>query len=208
MFGGHGSSSMLEIARKLEKSPCRTQLIFLCGHNAEWRRSSGSFHLTMPAVIEEFTTRVDYFMSLADFFIGKAGPAASAKPYNSGFRSSWNATPDYASGAIQRNLADRATAGVVVSNFAEIAGAMERLLATSALAELRDNATRYENYAVSRSNDSRSGGGQQSASVLERGFGNRILRSNRQYRLGRPYLGFVLDALTSIRLSLNRDGRI
>ena len=30
----------------------------------------------MPAVIEGFSSKVDYFMSLADFFIGKAGPGS------------------------------------------------------------------------------------------------------------------------------------
>jgi hypothetical protein len=149
MFGGHGSSSMLEIARKMEKSPCRTQLIFLCGHNAELAAKLRSLHLTMPAVIEEFTPRVDYFMSLADFFIGKAGPGSISEALQFGLpviveRNSRTMPQERYNGIwlTEQRL------GVVVANFAEIAVAMERLLATSALAELRDNATRYENYAV------------------------------------------------------------
>ena len=35
MFGGHGSASMLEIAKRLEQSSNQLQLIFLCGHNLE-----------------------------------------------------------------------------------------------------------------------------------------------------------------------------
>ncbi len=76
MFGGHGSAAMLEIAKRMDRSASQVQLIFLCGHNLELAAKIRSLGLAMPAVIEEFTTRVDYFMSLADFFIGKAGPGS------------------------------------------------------------------------------------------------------------------------------------
>ena len=83
MFGGQGSASMIEIAKRLDQSSNQHQLIFLCGHNLELATKLRGLGLTKPAVIEGFTTQVDYFMALADFFIGKPGRAASAKPCNS-----------------------------------------------------------------------------------------------------------------------------
>ena len=85
MFGGHGSASMLEIAKRMDRSSSQVQLIFLCGHNLELAAKIRNMGLIMPAVIEDFTTRVDYFMSLADFFIGKAGPGSISEACNSGF---------------------------------------------------------------------------------------------------------------------------
>ena len=76
MFGGQGSASMLEIAKRLEQSSSQLQLIFLCGHNLELAAKLRNLGLTKPAVIEGFTTQVDYFMALADFFIGKPGPGS------------------------------------------------------------------------------------------------------------------------------------
>ena len=74
MFGGHGSSVMLEIARRLEASKLKLQLIHICGHNerlaAELRRIPGRKY------VEGFTTEVPYYMHLADFFIGKPGPGS------------------------------------------------------------------------------------------------------------------------------------
>ena len=74
MFGGHGSSVMVEIARRLEAAKLNLQLILISGHNerlaAELRRTPGRKY------VEGFTTEVPYYMHLADFFIGKPGPGS------------------------------------------------------------------------------------------------------------------------------------
>ncbi len=74
MFGGQGSSVMLKIARELEASKLKLQLIFICGHNerlaAELRGTEGRKY------VEGFTTEVPYYMHLSDFFIGKPGPGS------------------------------------------------------------------------------------------------------------------------------------
>jgi 1,2-diacylglycerol 3-beta-galactosyltransferase len=74
MFGGHGSSVMVKIARRLEASSLKLQLILVCGHNdrlaAELRRIPGRKY------VEGFTTEVPYYMHLSDFFIGKPGPGS------------------------------------------------------------------------------------------------------------------------------------
>ena len=72
----------------------------------------------MPAVIEEFTTRVDHFMSLADFFIGKAGPGSISEA--SAIRPPGNRGTQFAHLAartLQRNLDDGKDLGIVVPDF-------------------------------------------------------------------------------------------
>ena len=149
MFGGHGSASMLEIAKRMDRSASRVQLIFLCGHNHELAAKIRSLQLAMPAVIEEFTTRVDYFMSLADFFIGKAGPGSISEALQFGLpviveRNSRTLPQERYNGTW---LAEKRL-GIVVPDFSEIGPLVEQLLTNSTLRDLRDNVSRYENYAV------------------------------------------------------------
>jgi UDP-N-acetylglucosamine:LPS N-acetylglucosamine transferase len=149
MFGGHGSASMLEIAKRMERSAGQVQLMFLCGHNLELTAKIRNLKLTAPAVIEGFTTRVDYFMSLADFFIGKAGPGSISEALHFGLpviveRNSRTMPQERYNGTwlMENRL------GIVVPDFAEIEQVVDQLLKTSTLCELRENVSRYENYAV------------------------------------------------------------
>jgi 1,2-diacylglycerol 3-beta-galactosyltransferase len=76
LFGGQGSKSMLEIARRVDASSLPVQLLLICGRNeklaAQLRGTRGKF----PRVVEGFTTEVPYYMRLADFFMGKPGPGS------------------------------------------------------------------------------------------------------------------------------------
>jgi 1,2-diacylglycerol 3-beta-galactosyltransferase len=149
MSGGHGSASMLEIAKQLNQNATPLQMIFLCGHNLELAAKLRNLRLNMPVVIEEFTTQVDYFLSLADFFVGKAGPGSISEALQFGLpvivernartmpQERYNATW----------LAEQKL-GIVVPDFDKIGPIVEQLLSSPALRELRDNVTRYENHAV------------------------------------------------------------
>ena len=149
MFGGQGSASMLEIAKRLEQSSNQLQLIFLCGHNLELAAKLRSLGLTKPAVIEGFTTQVDYFMSLADFFIGKPGPGSISEALQFGLpvivehnartmpQERYNGT-----WLVEKRL------GMVVQDFREIGTAVEQLLAEATFAEFRRNVSAYKNYAI------------------------------------------------------------
>jgi hypothetical protein len=149
MFGGHGSASMLEIAKRLEQTPKEIQLIFLCGHNLELAGKLRGLGLTSPAVIEGFTTKVDYFMSLADFFIGKPGPGSISEALQFGLpvitehnartmpQERYNGT-----WLVENGM------GIVVQDFREIGAAVERLLTEAAFAEFRRNVNAYRNYAI------------------------------------------------------------
>ena len=149
MFGGHGSASMLEIAKRLDRSARPLQAIFLCGHNLELVAKIRNLRLTMPAVIEEFTTRVEYFMSLSDFFIGKPGPGSISEALQFGLpviveRNSRTLPQERYNGTwLTENRL-----GIVVPDFSEIRPVVEHLLTNSALYDLQENVSRHENYAI------------------------------------------------------------
>ncbi len=72
LFGGQGSSVMLDIARELSD----TQLIMICGKNEKLAQRLRTLPTRAPHFIEGFTQEVPYYMHLADFFIGKPGPGS------------------------------------------------------------------------------------------------------------------------------------
>jgi UDP-N-acetylglucosamine:LPS N-acetylglucosamine transferase len=76
LFGGHGSRAMLEIANRLESSQLDLQLILICGKNEELAAALRAGKSRLPRFVEGFTARVNYYMQLADFFIGKPGPGS------------------------------------------------------------------------------------------------------------------------------------
>ncbi len=149
MFGGHGSASMLEIAKKLDQSSKPMQLIFLCGDNEDLAAKLRGLGMTKPAVIEGFTTKVDYFMSLADFFIGKPGPGSISEALQFGLpvitehnartmpQERYNGT-----WLVEKQL------GMVVQDFRDISTAVEKLLVDGTFAEFRQNVGAYKNDAI------------------------------------------------------------
>lgn len=72
LFGGHGSKVMQSIAARLED----TQLILICGHNAELAERLRAMPARAPRHVVGFTSRVRYYMAVSDFFIGKPGPGS------------------------------------------------------------------------------------------------------------------------------------
>lgn len=74
LFGSQGSPAMIDIARLVDESRTEVQLIMLCGLNEKLAAKLRIMRTRKPMVVEGFTTHVDYFMSLADLFIGKPGP--------------------------------------------------------------------------------------------------------------------------------------
>jgi Glycosyltransferase family 28 C-terminal domain len=149
MFGGHGSASMLEIAKRLEQVSHRIQLLFLCGHNLELATKLRALKVKQPAVIEGFTTKVDYFMSLADFFVGKPGPGSISEALQFGLPVIVEQNPSTmpqerynGTWLVEKRM------GMAVRDFREVAAAIEQLLMEDSFAEFRRNATNYKNYAI------------------------------------------------------------
>jgi 1,2-diacylglycerol 3-beta-galactosyltransferase len=149
LFGGHGSQAMVEIARRLDESRHQLQLIMLCGHNEKLRLRLLELKTRNRIVVEGFTSQVDHFMSLADFFIGKPGPGSISEALQFNLPA-----------IVERNgrtmpqeryntewlLENRM--GIVLPSFAGIASGVDQLLEPANFAELKRNARAYSNRAL------------------------------------------------------------
>jgi 1,2-diacylglycerol 3-beta-galactosyltransferase len=149
LFGGHGSKVMLEIAERIEQSRLDVQLIFVCGKNdklASALRAQKSRH---PRFVEGFTTQVNRYMQLADFFIGKPGPGSVSEALAMRLPvivecNAWTLPQE-------RYNADWILAkevGVVLPNFRNIGRAVRRMIEPRTLANYRTNAAALENRAI------------------------------------------------------------
>jgi 1,2-diacylglycerol 3-beta-galactosyltransferase len=125
LFGGQGSKVMLEIAERLGD----TQLILICGKNAGLAERLRALPARAPRYVEGFTSEIPYFMSLADFFIGKPGPGSISEAVAMSLpvmveRNIWTLPQERynADWVLERN------AGLVLPNFRGIGAAAAELL--------------------------------------------------------------------------------
>ncbi len=125
MFGGYGSDTMKRIAKKLPDTP----LILLCGKNAklaQWLRRQPA---GVARVVVEFTDDVGYWLRLADFFIGKPGPASISEAVHMGLpvittRNAWTMPQERwnTQWVVTQEL------GVVVRSFNEVHTAVDTIV--------------------------------------------------------------------------------
>jgi 1,2-diacylglycerol 3-beta-galactosyltransferase len=80
MFGGYGAGVMKRIAAALSDTP----LILICGKNALLAEALRGMPSRAVHVVVEFTNDMAYWMQLADFFIGKPGPASLSEAVHMG----------------------------------------------------------------------------------------------------------------------------
>jgi hypothetical protein len=76
MFGGEGSTAMLDIARQLDESGLDVQIIAICGKSKKLEAAMRAMPRRLALHVEGFTREVPRLMRLADFFIGKPGPGS------------------------------------------------------------------------------------------------------------------------------------
>jgi hypothetical protein len=149
LFGGHGSRVMLDIVNRLDRADAGVQFILICGHNKKLAAELKRLHTRKPLLIEGFTSNVEYYMALADFFIGKPGPGSISEALQlhlpvivecnartlpqERYNAQWITEQGY---------------GIVLSNFKQIADGVQRLLEPSAFAQFRRNAASYSNLAL------------------------------------------------------------
>jgi len=149
LFGGHGSPAMVKIARALQQSSAQVQMIFICGHSEKIAAELRRIAPLKPMFVEGFTKQVDYYMSLADFFIGKPGPGSIAEALHFGLPVivERNATTmpqeRYNTEWVEEN-----EAGIVLKGFDEIESAVKKLLDGSTLEHLRSKVAVHKNRAV------------------------------------------------------------
>jgi len=149
LFGGHGSSVMLDIAKKLDSSGVDLQLILICGHNQKLAAKLRALKTRRAMLVVGFTTNVEYFMGLADFFIGKPGPGSISEALQlhlpvllecssktlpqERYNTEWVTENGY---------------GIVVKSFGDIVPAVQKMLDPANFREFRTKAATYSNRAL------------------------------------------------------------
>jgi hypothetical protein len=149
LFGGHGSQVMVDITRKLNESGTGVQLILICGHNQKLAAKLKKLPTRKANLVIGFTQNVEYYMALADFFIGKPGPGSISEALQfhlpvivecnsrtlpqERYNAEWVAEKGY---------------GIVVPSFRRIAPAMQRLLERATFDEFRRKVNEYSNRAL------------------------------------------------------------
>jgi len=149
LFGGHGSRVMIDIVKQLDRTSTEMQLILLCGHNRKLAAQLKNLKTRKRILVEGFATNVDYYMSLADFFIGKPGPGSISEALQ--FHLPVIVESNASTLPQERYNAQWITEkgfGIVVASFDSIASAVERLLEPASFDDLRRNVSRYSNRAL------------------------------------------------------------
>jgi 1,2-diacylglycerol 3-beta-galactosyltransferase len=151
LFGGHGSSTMLDIVKRLDRGKSKLQLILICGKNQKLLAKLRSLETEtrFPIFAEGFTQEVDYYMSISDFFVGKPGPGSISEALQ--FHLPVIVECNGRTLPQERYNAQWVTEnrlGIVLKNFRDIAAGVEKLLDPGTFAELRANAGAYSNRAL------------------------------------------------------------
>lgn len=149
LFGGHGSRVMLEIAERLERSQLDLQLIFICGKNDKLASALRAQKSRLPRFVEGFTTKVNHYMQLADFFIGKPGPGSVSEALAMRLPvivecNAWTLPQERynAQWILEKEV------GLVLRNFRRVERAVAQLIEPTTLARYRANAAALQNPAV------------------------------------------------------------
>jgi UDP-N-acetylglucosamine:LPS N-acetylglucosamine transferase len=149
LFGGAGSKVMGEIAERLNRSKLELQLIFICGKNEALVSELKGLTWRVPHLIEGFTTKVNYYMQLSDFFIGKPGPGSVSEAVAMHLPvivecNAWTLPQE----RYNTEWVVEKEVGVVLPNFRKIEGAVAKLIEPAALSRHRANTMKLENRAV------------------------------------------------------------
>jgi UDP-N-acetylglucosamine:LPS N-acetylglucosamine transferase len=149
LFGGHGSKTMLEIAERLDRSSLDLQLIFICGRNEQLANALRTRESRLPYFVEGFTSKVNYYMHLADFFIGKPGPGCISEALAMHLPvivecNAWTLPQERYNAAwvLEKEV------GIVLPSFHGIEAAIAQMIVPGELARYRANTTALRNRAV------------------------------------------------------------
>lgn len=149
LFGGHGSNVMLEIAERLDRSSLQLQLILICGKNEKLAAALRSGSPRLPRFVEGFTSKVNYYMQLVDFFIGKPGPGSISEALAMRLPvivecNSWTLPQERynCEWVLEKEV------GVVLKNFKQVENAAAKMIEPASLARYRTNAEALHNRAV------------------------------------------------------------
>jgi hypothetical protein len=146
LFGGEGSSVMLDIARRVTAP---AQFIFICGKNQKLAERIRRLPTQFPKYVEGFTSEIPYYMHISDFFIGKPGPGSISEALAMQLpiiveRNAWTLPQErYNTEWIREK-----EIGVVLKSFRDIDAGLKELLEPANYARFRANAAEIKNRAV------------------------------------------------------------
>jgi hypothetical protein len=149
LFGGHGSNTMLDIVERLNEGQSNLQLILICGKNQKLVSKIKRLKTRFPIFAEGFTQNVDYYMAIADFFIGKPGPGSISEALQ--FHLPVIVECNARTLPQERYNAQWVTEqgmGIVLKSFRKINTGVEQLLEPTSFQKFRDNAAGYSNRAL------------------------------------------------------------
>jgi 1,2-diacylglycerol 3-beta-galactosyltransferase len=149
LFGGYGTSKMLDILRQINRSSLQVQLIMICGRNEKLAAALRSESSRIPIHVEGFTTQIPFFMSLSDFFIGKPGPGSISEALSRRLPviidcNAWTLPQERYNAQWVREK----EVGIVVKSHRETAGAVAALLKPGALEQFQARAGAMKNRAI------------------------------------------------------------
>jgi Glycosyltransferase family 28 C-terminal domain/Monogalactosyldiacylglycerol (MGDG) synthase len=149
LFGGHGSGSMLEIAKSLQTSGIAMQMIMICGHNARLAERLRAVKGPVKLHVEGFTREVPSFMKMADFLIGKPGPGSLSEAMAMKLpviveRNAWTMPQERYNTEWVREQG----VGVVLKSFKDIVAGVKELLEPGNYSRFRAAAAAQDNRAV------------------------------------------------------------
>jgi hypothetical protein len=149
LFGGEGSSAMMDIARALDRSDAPLQLIFICGRNATLRERLMEMPALHPRYVEGFTGEIPYYMRLADFLVGKPGPGSISEALAMKLpvvvvSNAWTLPQERYNAEWVREK----EVGVVLQSFSGIERGIAGLIEPANFARFRANAAAIHNRAV------------------------------------------------------------
>ena len=146
LFGGEGSSVMLDIAKRVTAN---AQFIFVCGKNQKLAERLRGLDTRFRKHVEGFSSEIPYFMHLSDFFIGKPGPGSLSEALHMKLpvvveRNAWTLPQERYNTDWIREM----QVGVVLPSFREIDRGLAELLDPANFARFRANAAAIKNRAV------------------------------------------------------------
>ncbi len=149
LFGGEGSADILKIARALNRSENRCQLILVCGRHEGVAAALGALDRRIPMFVEGFTRDIPYYMELADFFIGKPGPGSISEALAKGLpvavqRNAWTLAHE----RFNADWVEQEQLGMAFRSFSELPGLVHRMLQPERYEALRERIRSFRNRAV------------------------------------------------------------
>jgi hypothetical protein len=146
LFGGEGSSVMLDIAKRIT---ARAQFIFICGKNQKLAERLRRLPTKFPKYVEGFTSEIPYYMHLSDFFVGKPGPGSISEALAMHLPvivecNAWTLPQE----RYNTEWVREKDVGVVLKSFREIDSGARELLEPANFARYRANAAALKNRAV------------------------------------------------------------